>query len=252
MDAESDEDLLLFIEEGEEMERRQAAAAFYKRYDRLLYNFCKQYRTTLGGDSGVRDLVIMTLQRAFERAVTFNSNGIVVREQSRVHTFNWLTTIATNLMRDWLRSGSENNPLSLTSITNPGEQIEDRSLSTTDETIPRRYVRLSNEAIEENHDPTALQKFTSNDDGAPRIISVNEQCLQEALATLTEKQREIVLVSAQHSIDGKQLRLPPDILDGLCARWKTTKENIRTIRKRALDKMNEHVETNCQAPSNLP
>ena len=233
MDAESDEDLLLYIEEGNEIEHRQAANAFFRRYVSQLYGFCNQYNVTLGGDSGVCDLVSRTFQLAFKRAETFDSSGIVDQERSHARTFRWLSTMATNLVRDWLKSSNENYPLPLTTITNRD----------------RQYVRLSDEATEKNLARTALREFERNNDDLLPTISANEQCLEEALATLMEREKEIVLLSAKYSVDRKQLRLPPDILKGLCGRWETTKENVRTIRKRALDKIRTYMATNCQKSS---
>ncbi len=114
-----------------------------------------------------------------------------------------------------------------------------------EETVPRRYVRLPEDADENLPDPHAGEKFIGNDDEVLLTISPEGQCLQEALASLTEREREIILITAQHSVDGKQLRLPQDVLDGLCKRLETTKENIRTIRKRAYNKIKKYVETHC-------
>ena len=41
LDAESDADLLLAVFAGDETERRLAADAFFRRYARNLYGFCR-------------------------------------------------------------------------------------------------------------------------------------------------------------------------------------------------------------------
>ncbi len=245
LDTESDAELLLIGAAGDENERRQATNAFFRRYARQLYGFCRQSQRTLGGAEVVDDLVIMTFQRAFKRADSYNSDGIVDPEHSRARTFRWLTTIAKNLMRDWLRSSSEHHPPALTSIAKPDRQIEGQFARAAEEAKPRRYARLPDDAVEKIHDPTAIQKFIGNDDESPLTISPEGKCLQEALATLAEREREILLLSAQYSIDGKQLRLPPDVLNGLCARWETTKMNVRKIRMRARNKVEEYMATHC-------
>lgn len=236
MDAKSDADLLLIVVAGDEIERDQAAGIFFRRYNRQLYKFCRRYGNTLGGDdSGVCDLVLMTFQRAFEHADTFDDSGIVNQEHSRARTFRWLSTIATNLVRDWLRSGSERHPISSTKIINPDGQAA---------------VRFGHEgAAEKVLDQTAIQEFTSDDDESMLTISPEKKCLQAALAALTEREREVILLSAEYSIDGRQLRLPPDVLLGLCTRLRTTQANIRTIRKRAFNKVRNYVAANCQASS---
>jgi len=148
-------------------------------------------------------------------------------------------------MRDWLKSVSEDHPLPFTSITSTDRQIEGRFAGEHEVTAPRRYAKLPDDAAEKLHDPTACREFIDNDDESPLTISPESKCLQEALATLTEREREVILLSAQYSIDGKQLRLPPDVLDGLYERLETTKMNLRTIRKRARAKVKEYVAMHC-------
>ena len=241
MDTESNADLLLTVFAGDEAERRLAANAFFRRYVDDLYEFCRQFQQTLGGEAGVSDLVLMTFERAFEHADTFNGNGNLDQRHSRARTFQWLATMSKNLMLDWLKSISKEHPLPLTSIMIPDHQV----VHAQEETVPRRYVRLLDNTAENLNDPTAYQECIGNDDEVLLTMSVESECLQKALATLTEREREIILISAQYSVDGKQLRLPQDVLDGLCKRLKTTKENIRTIRKRAYNKIKKYVETHC-------
>ena len=240
LDAESDADLLLAVFAGDETECRLAADAFFRRYAGKLYGFCRQFQYTLGGEAGVCDLITMTFQRAFERAGTFNCNGNLDQGYC-ARTFQWLATISKRLKNDWLKSISEDHPLPLTSIMIPDYQV----VHAQEETVPRRYARLPEDAAENLPDPHAGEEFISNDDEVLLTISPESQCLQEALESLTEREREIILISAQYSVDGKQLRLPQYVLDGLCKHLKTTKENIRTIRKRAYNKIKKYVETHC-------
>ena len=245
LDTESDTNLLLFAAEGNKNERRLATNAFFRRYVTPLYKFCQQFQQTLGGEDGVRDLVLMTFQHAFKRAETFTDNENLDQRHGRARTLRWLAKISENLIRDWVKSGSADHPLPLTSLTNPDRKIEDEFAHAHDTTASRRYVKLTNDASENLPDPNTGRDFIDNDDEIPLPISPESQCLQEALATLTEREREIILFSAQYSIDGKQLRLPPDVLDGLCERWDTTKINLRTIRKRAYKKIKEYVAAHC-------
>ena len=171
LDTESDADLLLFAAAGDEIECRQAANAFFSRYVNGLYSFCRQFQQTLGGEAAVSDLVIMTFQRAFEHADSFVSNGIRDQEHSRARTFRWLATISNNLMRDWLKKIGEDHPLSLTSIPSTARKIEGRFAHTEEETTPRRYVRLPDDAAEKIHDPTASREFIGNDSESPLTIS---------------------------------------------------------------------------------
>ena len=232
LDTESDADLLLIAFAGDEAECRLAANAFFRRYVSQLYRFCQQFHQTMGGEEGVRDLVLITFQRAFERAGTFNGNGSLDENLSHARTLKWLEMISRNLMLDWLKSISEDHPLPLTSIKIPDDQV----VHAQEETVPRRYARLPEDAADHH----AGREFISNDGEVLLTISPESQCLEEALANLTEREREVILISVCYFVDGKQLRLPQDILDGLCKRLETTKENIRMIRKRALEKIKKY------------
>lgn len=245
MDEELDAELILIAAAGDDTERHQAASAFFRRYVRQLYRFFQQYQKALGGEDGVQDLVLMTFQRAFERAGTFNSDETLDHEKSGARTFRWLTKIGTNIMRDWIRSGGEKNPISLTRIRIPDANDENRSVRTTERGELRRYEMLSHEDAEKIPDPTSHREFLGGDSESPFTISTEAKCLQEALETLTDRERDVILISAQYSVNGKQLRLPPDVLSGLCKRFNTTKENIRAIRRRAYGKITRHVEANC-------
>ena len=77
---------------------------------------------------------------------------------------------------------------------------------------------------------------------SPRLIAF---C--EALDTLSEKERDVLIVWAEYYRFGnKYQRLPDDISSSLAGRWNTTPENVRQIRKRAIDKIKKHVETSVE------
>ena len=108
----------------------------------------------------------MTFQRAFERAGTFNCNGNLDQGYC-ARTFQWLASISKNLKNDWFKRISEEHPLPLTSIMIPDHQV----VHVQEETVPRRYVRLPEDADENLPDPHAGEKFIGNDDEVLLTIS---------------------------------------------------------------------------------
>lgn len=244
-DRESDEDLLLFSTESCEIERRLATNAFFRRYAPDLYRLCRKQLKPLGSEVAASDLVIKTFQRAFERADSYDSAGINGLEDMKARTISWLATIAKNLIRDWLKRKSENHPLAFASISNQDSQIESRIDDQANIAKFSRYVRLADDAVDRIQDADAHRDFIGNEDDGRSNISAERECLRLALASLSERERDVLLVSSDYSVDERQLRLPSDVLHALCTHWKTNKANIRAIRKRGLAKVKMYVANNC-------
>lgn len=74
--------------------------------------------------------------------------------------------------------------------------------------------------------------------------SVNHKLLKDALNTLSERDREILLAHYLYHEEGKNT--PSDVLDRLCLLYSTTKPNIRQIRKRCEKKIIEYITKNSQ------
>lgn len=68
--------------------------------------------------------------------------------------------------------------------------------------------------------------------------SVNVQIMNNALNSLPERDREILRAIYMHYEKGKNT--PSDVLDELCERYKTTKDNIRQIKSRSEKKIIEY------------
>lgn len=74
--------------------------------------------------------------------------------------------------------------------------------------------------------------------------SVNHKLLKDALNTLCERDREILLAHYLYHEEGKYM--PSDVLDRLCLIYSTTKPNIRQIRKRSEEKIVAYMTKNSQ------
>jgi DNA-directed RNA polymerase sigma subunit (sigma70/sigma32) len=98
---------------------------------------------------------------------------------------------------------------------------------------PDRALRLVGEwePLEESIRPLGDGGFTPE-----------HRLLHEALATLSEKERRVLEVTTQFSAPGEQhQRLPSGIAQDLAKALDTTVDNIRQIRKRALDKLRAYM-----------
>jgi RNA polymerase sigma factor (sigma-70 family) len=73
--------------------------------------------------------------------------------------------------------------------------------------------------------------------------------LQQALATLTERERYILIISANYGCLGNKNHLPENVVKDLCENYSITANNIKTIRFRAFKKiknlLSENTSTNC-------
>jgi RNA polymerase sigma factor (sigma-70 family) len=77
-------------------------------------------------------------------------------------------------------------------------------------------------------------------DEAPRA-SRELDLVTEGLDTLSEREQDVLRVTALYQRAGEHQRLPNAVSAELAARWDTTNENIRAIRSRALRKLTEFV-----------
>lgn len=120
---------------------------------------------------------------------------------------NWLTGIAKNLLKQELQRGvSVRADLALADEQDPAWEL----------------------SIPENVPESAAVAMT-----------------EHALATLTEREQEVVRVTLEfHRPGDKHQRLPNSVAAGLAKQWSTTTTNIRMIRKRAMDKLKAYLETN--------
>jgi DNA-directed RNA polymerase sigma subunit (sigma70/sigma32) len=63
----------------------------------------------------------------------------------------------------------------------------------------------------------------------------------EGLDELSEREQDVLRVTALYQRAGDHQRLPNAISAELALRWETTNENIRAIRSRALKKLSDFV-----------
>ena len=70
------------------------------------------------------------------------------------------------------------------------------------------------------------------------ILSINAKTLNDALNTLKPEHKEIILALYNYHEEGK--KTPTEVLDTLCKTYGTTRDSIRQIKKRGMDKIIEY------------
>ncbi|NUO50846.1 MAG: hypothetical protein HOV80_18495 [Polyangiaceae bacterium] len=187
-------------QEGDPAAARRAQAVFYERHIRYLFGALLRQKQSLLALAGLsaEDLAQETFHRAFDKAHTFEAGEGLDQDHQRMRARAWLGRIATNLLTDHLHRLRE------VSATPYIERVTCRGM---DEEVP-----------------------PSESPGA-RLVA-------EALEELTERERDVLRVSALHYRAGEEhQRLPNDVSAELASRWGTTNDNVRAIRVRAMKKL---------------
>lgn len=203
-DAEpSDRDLLAAVASSSlgHADKNRAQAMFYARHVRYLYGVLQRQQTKLLSLAGVSAEDLV--QETFHRAF------------ERAHTFK-----ADDLddpeqlrrrTRAWLGRVAQNL------VADHFERFREVSASP--------YLdRVSCDAIDET--PRASREL---------------DLVSEGLDTLSEREQDVLRVTALYHRAGDHQRLPNAVSAELAQRWGTTNENIRAIRSRALKKLTEFV-----------
>jgi RNA polymerase sigma factor (sigma-70 family) len=211
--SDTDADLLVYMAMKDEDPgaAREAWAEFYTRHAGYLQAVCQRaYGDLLGGDTGVGDLVAESFRRAFDRAHQFTAVDAAGPDDLRRRVRAWLGRIAQRLFQDALRSRRR---LGLVHV-----EAEDW------DRIPAP-------------EPAAV----------PDLARVERVC--QALSQLSDREQRVLRVTFQWYRPGQtQQRLPSEVVDGLAEALETTPENLRQIRRRALEK----VRASLAAPSQPP
>ncbi len=177
---------------------------FFSRHWDYMVGVCRRFQRTLG-DLGVQDLAKDTLVRVFQKAHTFTplKNADANRARARIRA--WLGQIANRLFLSTMRR----KPLI--------DFVDDPFLGVAE--------------------PTTEDNRGDSPGNSSRTL-----LLRKALRTLSDREREVLLASyAWHEPGRGCQRMPSDELAALTARFQTTAVNIRQIRARAFDKVEQYI-----------
>lgn len=201
---ETDEDLLIYMsmKDDDPFTAKTAFNELHHRHAKYLYNILiKQYPGLLRSEE-IDDLLQETFLRVYEKANTFKSTGAKSVKESEAHVRAWIGRIAINIHRDRYRRNKKSN--------------EEHSEDIEWEDIPNRP-------------------------GSVNIKTEEKQIIEKALDTLPERDKAIILASFQYyDFEDGDFKIPKEELNALCDRFQTTRDNIRQIRKRSLQKIKEY------------
>ncbi|MBN1344545.1 MAG: sigma-70 family RNA polymerase sigma factor [Phycisphaerae bacterium] len=204
--GESDADLMVYMamSQDDPSTAGSAWAEFYRRHVNYLHAVClRAYADLLGGEPGVCDLVAETFKRAYENADKFDADAITDPDRLRLRTRAWLGRIAQRIAQTWLRGRSK---------------------------LPTAFLQQDTWQQVAGAPPT--QQATT-----PRIERV-----REAILSLSRREQIVIRVTMQwYQPDQAHQRLPNDVAAELAATLKTTPENIRQIRRRAMRKLEAYL-----------
>jgi len=201
--AASDAELIGRIaEQAVDTERASLAQAeFYGRHVRYLYGVLRQQQEKLLNVAGVSAEDLV--QETFHRAF------------ERAHTFTPGDATSDEQLRRRARAW----------LGRIAQNLLADYLRRVREVSATPYLEgLSCDGIEQSSEPT------------PELAAVSE-----GLAALSEREQDVLRVTALYLRAGEHQRLPNAVAAELAARWQTTSDNIRAIRSRALKKLKAFV-----------
>jgi RNA polymerase sigma factor (sigma-70 family) len=183
----------------------EAWEEFFYRHRAYVLGVCRRFQNVVG-EAGAEDLAQETLIRVYRKAHTFKplANGNPDHARARIRA--WMGQIANRLFLSALRR---------TLVVDPIDELSDVPL------LP---------PVQDGHAPGPL-------------LSERRRLIAQALRTLTERERDVLLASfAWYELDGGCHRMPSEELATLKERFQTTAVNIRQIRARAFDKVQRYID----------
>jgi RNA polymerase sigma-70 factor, ECF subfamily len=205
---ESDSDLLVYMtmREDDALVADEAWAELYRRHAKYVLGVCQRACQGILSDGSAEELTHDTLLRAYERASTFNADGVPEPERQRFLVRAWLGRIAQNILNDRLRGLSG--------------------------------------AIVINLDADEWATITDDHDQGCSSHSLRIKLIGECLEALAEREKHVLRITMQHFKPKEpHQRLPNEVSEDLARALQTTPENIRQLRRRAMRKVKECVES---------
>jgi len=203
--AEGDAELLLLMSNGG-AQSETAWNEFYNRHVDYVHGVCRRVFLSILRPEQIEELVQDTFIRAFQKANTFTSEPALDNAGQRKAVRAWLGAISENLAHDYFREQPK------------VDFVDDEALETY--------------AVQ----PT---KDDSDDPASERL-----DLFEAAWATLNDREQQVLRTTAFWSKPGaKNQRLPNKVMEDLVADLNATPANIRQIRKRAVAKIREYMET---------
>jgi RNA polymerase sigma factor (sigma-70 family) len=214
---------------------REAWAEFYRRYVSDFFRLICRLRGLT--KDGAQDLVQKTMIQAYKSARTFQADEGVSGEAARRRTLAWLGRIGRNIHYETLRG---RQILLVPDVERSKNQQEPFASAAEGVKVSREDLHRK---ISETHDAVAGIARASG-----TSPSKEKQLLWDALATLTERELDVLLVSYEYYEPGEEHpHLPKAVISELCERHQVSAANLRKIRERARRQVWQYVRANSPA-----
>lgn len=214
---------------------REALAEFYRRYVSDFFRLICRLRGLT--DAGAEELVQETMIQAYKSAHTFRAVEGQDGAEARRRTLAWLGRIARNLHYEMLRG----RKVLLLSDSERPENQEGGSPA------PAEGAKVSREELHRkiNEAQDAVAGIARASGTSP---TKEKRLLRDALATLTERELDVLLVSYEYYEPGEEHpHLPKAVIAELCERHQVSPTNLRKIRERARRQVWQYVQANSPA-----
>lgn len=213
---------------------KEAWAVFYLRYVGDLRRLVCRVRGLPQG--GVDELVQDAMVQAYRAARTFRADDSLDADAARRRTLAWLGRVARNLYWSLLRQRRGVTFGSLDGLEDEGgARLSNRGRPLAAGELYRE-IRTTEEHVAGDSDA----------DGE----TLRRRLVREALGTLSERERDILVETYEYYERGqKQQRLPQAAVAKICAAHDIKPAYLRQLRKRAHEKIEHYVAARMPAES---
>lgn len=202
--TEGDGELLLLLSERGP-QSQTAWNELYFRHVRYLFAVCTKAFFGLLRPEQIEELVQDTFIRAYDKASTFSFDLAVDKVGQQKAVRAWLGALSDSIARDYFRD----QPMV--------DFVDDETLES-----------FADQSGSDNSGST----------------SETQEVLEAAMATLNEREQQVLRATAfWFKPEATNQRLPNKVMKDLAADLQTSPSNIRQIRKRALAKFREFIQT---------
>jgi RNA polymerase sigma factor (sigma-70 family) len=162
--------------------------------------------------------------------------GVLSSRQQRMLTLAGIS--AEDLVQDTFRRAFERaHTFSTDGISDP-EQLRRRTRAWLGR-IAQNLLADTLERVREVSATPYVERVSCEEVDEPPASSPELRMVREALEELSDREQDVLRVTALYFRAGEHQRLPNAVSAELADRWSTTSENVRAIRSRAMKKLKE-------------
>lgn len=215
---------LIGLKEAFPEEAMSAYGQFYNRFwDEMLTIAIGVTKET----QQAQDLVADTFNMVYKKAGTFKKGKIIRKDNVHIAILNWMTGIMRNVFYDnYLDDEYKESKSNEKNFPEEQSQniIEGNFKTKKFDSYEEEFINLL-EKQEINNESVLLCEITAGKDQGTE--SKNLKRIEEYLLTISDRDRDIILMTYNYYTPGK--KTPTPVLDELEQRWSTSRENIRQI-----------------------